>query len=341
VVRPRDGERVRAGGGGSGLARRSAALTRALITGITGQDGSYLADLLLARGDEVHGLVRDAGAIAPNIEHVADQLTLHQGDLTDQDSLVGALAAARPDEIYNLAAASSVAASWKDPAGTGDASGLGVARLLEAVRTTCPHARVFHASSNEIFSGGGIANEETAVAPRTPYGAAKAYAHHLVIGFREAYGLFCCNGILFNHESPRRGLGFVTRKITHGAAAIKLGRAGELRLGTLEPQRDWGYAPDYVDAMPAMLRQERPRDYVLATGRARSIRDCVEVAFTHVGLDYREFVKLDEAFARPAEAEPLVGDASRARRELGWQPRTGFEEMIALMVEHDLALLTG
>jgi GDPmannose 4,6-dehydratase len=312
-------------------------LTRALITGITGQDGSYLAELLLERGDEVHGLVR--GDALGNVEHVADRLTLHRGDLTDQGSLERALAAARPDEVYNLAAASSVAASWKDPAATGDAGGLGVARLLEALRTTCPHARLFQASSKEIFGGGGVADEESDLAPRTPYGAAKAYAHYLVRSFREVYELFCCSGILFNHESPRRGLQFVTRKVTYGVAAIKLGKADELRLGTLEPQRDWGYAPDYVAAMPALLRRDRPEDFVLATGRARSIRDCVDVAFRHVGLDYRDYVKLDEAFARPAESAPLVGDASRARRELGWEPRTGFEEMIGLMVEHDLALL--
>jgi GDPmannose 4,6-dehydratase len=314
-------------------------VTCALITGITGQDGSYLAELLLERGYEVHGLVRDRSGAAPNIAHVVDRLTLHTGDLADPDSLARVLSAARPDEVYNLAAASSVAASWKDPTLTGDASGLGVARLLEALRATCPDARLFQASSNEIFGRGGIADERSPVAPRTPYGAAKAYAHHLIIAFREAYGLFCSNGILFNHESPRRGLQFVTRKITHGAAAIKLGKTGELRLGTLDPQRDWGYAPDYVAAMPAMLQRERPEDYVLATGRARSIRDCVEVAFEHVGLDYRDFVKLDDAFARPAESEPLVGNASKARRELAWEPRTGFEEMIGLMVEHDLVLL--
>ena len=287
----------------------------------------------------MHGLVRAAGAHAPNIAHIADRLTLHRGDLADRDSLAGALAAARPSEVYNLAAASSVAASWEDPALTGDTNGLGVARLLEAVRVTCPGARLFHASSNEIFGPGDTADEQTPVVPCTPYGAAKAYAHHLVNGFREAYGLFCCNGILFSHESPRRGLRFVTRKLTHGAAAIKLGKANEVRLGTLEAQRDWGYAPDYVAAMPAMLQHERPEDYVLATGRARSVSDYARVAFEHVGLDYRDFVKLDDAFARPAESGLRVGDAGKARRELGWEPHTGFEEMIALMVDHDLAML--
>jgi GDPmannose 4,6-dehydratase len=307
---------------------------RALITGVTGQDGSYLAELLLERGYEVHGLVRRDAETAASV-HV------HVGDLRDRDSLAAALEAARPDEVYNLAAASSVAASWEDPALTGEITGVGVARLLEAVRTTCPEARLFHASSNEIFGPGrkGSADEATPLAPRTPYGAAKAYAHHLVVGHRDAYGLYCCNGILFNHESPRRGEQFVTRKITRGAAAISLGQADELRLGTLETRRDWGYAPDYVEAMWLMLQRVEPADYVLATGEAHSVRDCVAVAFSHVGLDWGDHVTLDDEFKRPAEAEPLVGNASKAREELGWEPRTGFEEMIRLMVEHDLALL--
>jgi GDPmannose 4,6-dehydratase len=307
---------------------------RALITGVTGQDGSYLAELLLEREYEVHGLVR-AGA------QPVEGVQLHEGDLRDQDSLAAALAAARPDEVYNVAAASSVAASWEDPALTGEVTGVGVARLLEAVRTTTPAARVFHASSNEIFgpARGGSADETTPLAPRTPYGAAKAYAHHLVIGHREAYGLFCCNGILFNHDSPRRGEQFVTRKITRAAAAISLGQADELRLGTLDAQRDWGYAPDFVEAMWLMLQRDEPADYVLATGIAHSVRDCVAVAFGHVGLDWNDHVRLDGAFKRPADTATLVGDASKARRELGWAPRTGFEAMIAQMVDCDLALL--
>jgi GDPmannose 4,6-dehydratase len=314
---------------------------RALITGITGQDGSYLAELLLARGYEVHGVARDPDGGAERIEHIRAQLVLHRGDLLDQDSLTGALSASEPAEVYNLAAASSVAASWKDPVPTTDAIGLGAARLLEALRTTCPEARLFQASSSEMFgaSPGGRADERTPLSPRSPYGAAKAYSHHLVLAYREAYGLFCCSGILFNHESPRRGPAFVTRKIAASAAAIKLGRARELRLGTLDSRRDWGYAADFVEGMWAMLQQERPDDYVLATGRTHSIRDCVERAFEHVGLDWREYVTLDPEFARPAEPEPLVGDATKARRELGWQPHTSFEEMIALMVDHELALL--
>jgi GDPmannose 4,6-dehydratase len=308
-------------------------VTRALITGITGQDGSYLADLLLDRGYEVHALVRSVEPIRG--------IRLHEDDLRDQESLTRALAAARPDEVYNLAAISSVAASWEHPALTGDVTGLGVARLLEALRATCPEARLVQASSNEIFGAapGGSADESTPVAPRTPYGAAKAYAHHLVLGHREAYDLFCSSAILFNHESPRRPPQFVTRKITRGAAAISVGQADELRLGTLDARRDWGYAPDFVEAMWLMLQREQPEDYVVATGVAHSVQDCVAVAFEHVGLDWRDHVKLDDAFVRPAESEPLVGDASKARRELGWQPRTGFEEMITLMVDHDLAQL--
>jgi GDPmannose 4,6-dehydratase len=306
---------------------------RALITGVTGQDGSYLAELLLERGYEVHGLSRSGSPI--------DAVHVHEGDLRDQASLAAVLEAARPDEVYNVAAASSVAASWEDPAMTGEITGVGVARLLEAIRSTCPQARLFHASSNEIFgpTSGGPADETTPIAPRTPYGAAKAYAHHLVIAYREAYGLFCCNGILFNHDSPRRSEHFVTRKITLAAAAISLGQADELRLGTLDAQRDWGYAPDFVEAMWLMLQRERPEDYVLATGVAHSVHECVAIAFGHVGLDWRDHVELDDIFKRPAEAAALVGDASKARRELGWEPRTGFDAMIAQMVDHDLTLL--
>jgi GDPmannose 4,6-dehydratase len=320
-----------------------APLKRALITGITGQDGSYLADLLLDRGYEVHGVVRDPAAPAERIAHVRDRLTLHRGDLLDQGSLAAALAAAQPTEVYNLAAASSVAASWKDPAATGEATGLGVARLLEALRATCPDARFLQAASNEIFGtvAFGRADETTPLAPRSPYGAAKAYAHHLVLGYREAYGLFGCCAILFNHESPRRGPEFVTRKITAAVAEIKLGRAEELRLGTLEPHRDWGFAGDYVDAMWRMLQRERPDNYVVATGVSHTVRDCVELAFAHVGLDWEQYVKVDAAFARPSEAKPLVGDAGKAARDLGWTPRTTFEQTIGMMVDHDLALLRG
>ena len=309
-------------------------MKRAFITGVKGQDGSYLADLLLEREYEVHGLTR-----APSRD--SDGISLHEGDLRDAASLARALAAARPDEVYNLAALSSVAASWEDPTLTGDVNALGVARLLEAVRATCPEARVVQASSNEIFgaTSTGVADERAPVAPRTPYGAAKAYAHHLVLAHREAYGLFCCSAILFNHESPRRPEHFVSRKIARAAAAISLGRADELRLATLAPQRDWGFAPEYVEAMWLMLQHERPDDFVLATGVAHSIGDVVEVAFEHVGLDWRRHVKLDDALKRPAEVGPLVGDASKARRALGWTPRTSFRAMIAAMVDHDLAEL--
>jgi GDPmannose 4,6-dehydratase len=309
-------------------------VTRALITGITGQDGSYLCDLLTERGCEVHGLVRDPSRPIRGV-------VLHEGDLRDEGSLVRALAAARPDEVYNLAAVSSVAASWKDPVLTGEITGLGVARLLEAVRRICPEARLLQASSNEIFGSApsGMANESTPLAPRTPYGAAKAYAHHLVLGHRQAYDLFRCSAILFNHESPRRGEQFVTRKITRAAAAIKLGRAQNLRLGALDAQRDWGYAPDYVEGMWRMLQRDEAADYVLATGVAHSVQDCVVIAFEHVGLEWRDFVTVDDAFKRPGEAEPLVGDAAKARRELGWVPRVDFEDMIRLMVDHDLAQL--
>jgi GDPmannose 4,6-dehydratase len=314
---------------------------RALVTGITGQDGSYLAELLLDRGYQVHGLARNPDAPAQRIEHIRDRLTLHRGDLLDRRSLDAALGAARPDEIYNLAAASSVAASWEDPVATGDATGLGVARLLEAVRGMCPEARLLQASSNEMLgpAPGGRADETTPIQPRSPYGAAKAYAHHLVLGYRAAYGMYCSAAILFNHESPRRDPHFVTRKITHAAAAAKLGLSDELRLGTLEPSRDWGYAGDFVEPMWAMLQRDTPDDYVLATGRAQTIRDCVEFAFSHVALDWHDYVKVDPAFARPAEPAPVVGDSSKARRELGWEPHTPFADMIALMVEHDMAAL--
>jgi GDPmannose 4,6-dehydratase len=315
---------------------------RALITGITGQDGSYLAELLLDKGYEVHGMVRRSSTERfERIEHLRDRITLHQGDLLDQRSLVDALRAARPDEIYNLAAMSFVAASWVQPTLTAEFTGVGVTRMLEAMRETCPDARFYQASSSEMF--GRVREtpqtESTPFYPRSPYGVAKAFGHHIAVNYRESYGLFCCSGILFNHESERRGLEFVTRKVTWHAAAIKLGRARELRLGNLDARRDWGYARDYVEAMWLMLQQDRADDYVVATGRSHSVRDCVELAFERVGLDWEPYVVIDDGLQRPAEVDHLVGDASKARRELGWEPHTSFEELIARMVDADLKLL--
>jgi GDPmannose 4,6-dehydratase len=316
---------------------------RALITGITGQDGSHLAELLLEKGYEVHGMVRRSSTERfERIEHLRDRITLHQGDLLDQRSLVDALRACRPDEVYNLAAMSFVAVSWIQPTLTAEFTGVGVTRMLEAVRETCPDARFYQASSSEMF--GKVRqvpqNEATPFYPRSPYGVAKAYGHHITVNYRESYGLFGCSGILFNHEGPRRGLEFVTRKISWHAAAIKLGRAEELRLGNLDAERDWGYAVDYVEAMWLMLQQDRADDYVIATGTTHSVQECVEIAFERVGLDWREHVVVDEAFKRPAEVDSLVGDASKARRELGWEPKTAFADLIALMVDADLKLLS-
>ena len=310
----------------------------ALITGITGQDGSYLAELLLAKGYEVHGLVRRSSTETfERIEHIRDRVTLQQGDLLDQRSLVDALRASEPDEIYNLAAMSAVAASWVQPTLTAEFSGVGVTRMLEAMREACPEARFYQASSSEMF--GKVRevpqNEGTPFYPRSPYGVAKAYGHFITVNYRESYGLHATSGILFNHESERRGREFVTRKITWHAAAIKLGLADRLQLGNLDAERDWGYAPDYVDAMWRMLQQDEAGDYVVATGVAHSVRKCLEVAFDHVGLEVGDHVVIDPAYMRPAEVEQLVGDSSKAKRVLGWQPQTGFEQMIRLMVDSD------
>jgi GDPmannose 4,6-dehydratase len=315
---------------------------RALITGITGQDGSYLAELLLEKGYEVHGMVRRSSTEKfERIEHLRDRLTLHQGDLLDQRSLVDALRAARPDEVYNLAAMSYVAVSWIQPTLTAEFTGVGVTRLLEALREVCPEARFYQASSSEMF--GKVRetpqSEETPFYPRSPYGVAKAYGHHITVNYRESYGLHATCGILFNHESPRRGLEFVTRKITWHAAAIKLGLADELRLGNLDAKRDWGYAKDYVEAMWLMLQQDRADDYVIATGVTHTVQRCVELAFDRVGLDWERHVVIDDAFKRPAEVDLLVGDSAKAKRDLGWEPRTSFEELIALMLDADLELL--
>jgi GDPmannose 4,6-dehydratase len=315
---------------------------RALITGVTGQDGSYLADLLLEKGYEVHGMVRRASTEKfERIEHLRDRITLHQGDLLDQRSLVDTLRAAQPDEVYNLAAMSFVAVSWIQPTLTAEFTGVGVTRLLEALRETCPQARFYQASSSEMF--GKVRetpqNESTPFYPRSPYGVAKAYGHFITINYRESYDLHLCSGILFNHESPRRGLEFVTRKITWHAAAIKLGLREQLALGNLEAKRDWGYAPDYVEAMWRMLQRDEPEDYVIATGEAHTVRRCVEIAFDHVDLEWEPHVVIDDAFKRPAEVDLLVGDASKARDQLGWTPGTSFEEMIRLMVDADLRRL--
>jgi GDPmannose 4,6-dehydratase len=315
---------------------------RALITGITGQDGSYLAEWLLEQGYEVHGMVRRSSTEKfDRVEHIRERLALHQGDLLDHRSLVDALRASQPDEIYNLAAMSYVAASWVQPTLTAEFSGVGVTRLLEAMREVCPEARFYQASSSEMF--GKVLEvpqrESTPFYPRSPYGVAKAYGHFITVNYRESYGLHATSGILFNHESPRRGLEFVTRKITWHAAAIKFGLRTELRLGNLDAERDWGFAGDYVRAMWLMLQQDQPDDYVVATGAAHSVRACVEVAFDQAGVSVADHVVIDPAFLRPAEVEHLIGDPSKARRVLGWEPEVSFEQLIRMMVDSDQALL--
>jgi GDPmannose 4,6-dehydratase len=315
---------------------------RALITGITGQDGSYLADLLLEKGYEVHGMVRRASTETfQRLEHVRDDLTLHTGDLLDQRSLGDVLRTCQPHEIYNLAAMSFVAASWSQPVLTAEFSALGVTRMLEAMREVTPEARFYQASSSEMFGKVREApqNESTPFYPRSPYGVAKVYGHFITVNYRESYDLFACSGILFNHESERRGLEFVTRKVTHGAAAIKLGLADELALGNLDAERDWGYAKDYVEAMWMMLQQDEPDDFVIATGETHSVRELVDLAFDQAGLDPKDHVRTDPRFLRPAEVEHLIGDYSKAREKLGWEPRTTFEELVRLMVDADLELL--
>jgi len=315
---------------------------RALITGITGQDGSYLAEFLLEKGYEVHGMVRRASTEKfERIEHLRERITLHQGDLLDHRSLVDTLRAAKADEVYNLAAMSFVAVSWIQPTLTAEFTGVGVTRLLEAIRETCPGVRFYQASSSEMF--GKVREtpqtESTPFYPRSPYGVAKAYGHHITVNYRESYDMFLTSGILFNHESERRGLEFVTRKITWHAAAIKLGHRDELVLGNLDAKRDWGYAKDYVEAMWLMLQHDRPDDFVIATGETNTVRRCVEIAFDQAGVDWEPRVRIDDAFKRPAEVDLLVGDASKAERELGWKPKTNFEQLIRLMVDADLKRL--
>ncbi len=315
----------------------------ALITGITGQDGSYLAELLLEKGYDVHGMVRRSSTETfQRLEEIRDDITLHTGDLLDQRSLVDVLRESEPEEIYNLAAMSFVAASWSQPVLTAEFTATGVTRMLEAMREVTPGARFYQASSSEMF--GKVLEvpqrESTPFYPRSPYGVAKCYAHFITVNYRESYDLFAASGILFNHESERRGLEFVTRKVTHGAAAIKLGLQDELALGNLDAERDWGYARDYVEAMWLMLQQDEPDDYVIATGQAHSVRHLVNVAFDHLGLDPEGHIRIDPRFLRPAEVEHLVGDSSKAREQLGWEPRTSFEEMVQRMVDADLEMLS-
>ena len=315
---------------------------RALITGITGQDGSYLAELLLEKGYEVFGVVRRSSTeTLDRIEHLRDRVSLCQGDLLDQSSLATVLRDARPHELYNLGAQSFVPASWNQPVLTGEFTALGVTRMLEAVRQVDPTIRFYQASSSEMF--GRVREtpqtERTPFHPRSPYGVAKVYGHFIAVNYRESYGLFICSGILFNHESPRRGREFVTRKISDGVARIKHGLARELTLGNLSAQRDWGYAGDYVDAMWRMLQQPEPGDYVVATGQAHSVRHFVELAFARAGLDWREWVREDPALHRPAEVDHLIGDASKARSVLGWGPSVSLPELTEMMVDADLAAL--
>ena len=317
-------------------------MPRALITGVTGQDGSYLAELLLAKGYEVVGMVRRTSHDSyERIEHLLDRIQVVAADLLDQHSLTQVLQETRPDEVYNLAAQSYVPTSWTQPVLTGEFTALGVTRILEAIRLVHPAARFYQASSSEMF--GKVTEtpqrETTPFYPRSPYGVAKVYGHWITVNYRESYGLYAVSGILFNHESPRRGIEFVTRKVTDGVARIKLGLAKELRLGNLDARRDWGFAGDYVDAMWRMLQQDTPRDYVVGTGQAHTVRDLVDTAFRHVGLDYRDYVVSDPRFMRPAEVDVLLADPSRARAELGWQPTMSFEELVRSMVDADLARL--
>jgi GDPmannose 4,6-dehydratase len=317
-------------------------MPRALITGVTGQDGSYLAELLLAKGYEVVGMVRRTSHHSyERIEHLLDRIEIVAADLLDQHSLTVVLQDTRPDEVYNLAAQSYVPTSWSQPVLTGEFTALGVTRILEAIRLVHPSARFYQASSSEMF--GKVTEtpqrETTSFYPRSPYGVAKVYGHWITVNYRESYGLYAVSGILFNHESPRRGIEFVTRKVTDGVARIKLGLARELRLGNLDARRDWGFAGDYVEAMWRMLQREHPVDYVVGRGETHSVRELVELAFGRVGLDYHDYVVSDPRFYRPAEVDVLLADPAKARRELGWSPRVGFAELVAMMVDADLKRL--
>jgi len=313
-------------------------MVKALITGITGQDGSYLAEFLLDKGYEVYGMVRRSSVENfERIEHIKDKLKFVQADLLDQLSIIDAVKESQPDEIYNLAAMSFVPTSWKQPLLTGEFRALGVTRMLEAVRHMNKDIKFYQASSSEMF--GKVRevpqNENTPFYPRSPYGVAKVYGHYMTVNYRESYDIFACSGILFNHESPRRGLEFVTKKITHGAAMIKLGLADKLLLGNLDAKRDWGYAKDYVEAMWLMLHQDKPDDYVISTGETHSVKEWVELSFKCLDLDWEKYVGIDERYIRPVDVDLLVGDSSKARKILGWAPKVKFEELIKIMVEYD------
>jgi len=315
---------------------------KALITGITGQDGSYLAEFLLEKGYDVCGMVRRTSTVNfERIQHFQNQIRLVNGDMADLTSMLHFIREVNPDEVYNLAAQSFVQTSWSQPIFTGDITGLGVTRILDAIRTVNPAIRFYQASSSEMF--GKVQEvpqtETTPFYPRSPYGVAKVYGHWITVNYRESYNLFACSGILFNHESPRRGLEFVTRKVTHHAAQIKLGLANELRLGNLDARRDWGFAGDYVQAMWLMLQQDQPDDYVVATGETHSVQRLVEIAFATVGLNWQDYVVIDERFMRPAEVDLLIGSPAKAKAKLGWQPQVNFEQLVQMMVESDLALL--
>ncbi len=316
----------------------------ALITGITGQDGSYLAELLLENGYKVVGMMRRSSTLNfERIAHIQDKITLVSGDLLDEASLMAILREHRPDEVYNLAAQSFVQASWSQPVLTGETTAMGVTRLLDAIRMVDPETRFYQASTSEMF--GKVhevpQSETTPFHPRSPYGVAKVYGHWITINYRESYGLYSASGILFNHESPRRGLEFVTRKVTYGVARIVKGLQDKVVLGNLDSKRDWGYAVDYVQAMWLMLQQEKPEDFVISTGETHSVRELCEVAFARAGLDWQRYVEIDERLIRPAEVDLLVGDSSKAKTLLGWEPRVGFNELIEMMVDSDMKLVDG
>ena len=311
---------------------------RALVTGITGQDGSYLAEFLLDKGYEVYGMVRRSSVENFNrIEHIRDKLKFVQADLLDQLSIIDAIKESRPEEIYNLGAMSFIPISWKQPVLTGEFTGLGVTRMLEAVRHMNKNVKFYQASSSEMF--GKVReipqNEKTPFYPRSPYGVAKVYGHYMTVNYRESYDMFACSGILFNHESPRRGLEFVTKKVTYGAAKIKLGLADSLYLGNLDAKRDWGYAEDYIEAMWLMLQQNTPEDYVISTGETHSVKEWVEASFKCLDLDWGKYVKIDKRFIRPVDVDLLVGDSSKAEKKLGWKTKVGFDELVKIMVEYD------